>query len=125
MFGGRIPSRLTMTTTYLDDRRIYERYSARFPVRYKDMDQGYGTNIFLRDVSAEGARLISKERVFLNDSLSILVELPDGHDPISLNGQIVWNKPMSGTGMWHVGLRFHKVDFMNIHRFMKYVSIPI
>ena len=113
-----------MNSPYLGDRRIYERYSARFPVRFKDTDQGYGTNLFLRDVSAEGARLITKERVYLNDGLSLMIELPDGHSPVALNGQVVWNKPMNGTGMWHVGIRFHKIDFMNLHRFMKYVSAP-
>ena len=74
------------------ERRIFERFSARFPVKFKDAREGYGTEVFLRDASAQGIRILTKERFFLDDQLSLEVELPDGGEPMILSGRVVWAK---------------------------------
>ena len=110
--------------TYLGERRSFERYGARFPVKFKDTRNDYGTDVFLRDVSAEGARLVTKDRIFLHDSLAVLVELPDGQEPLNLNGEVVWSRPMPDVTTWDVGIKFHKIDFMKLHRILKFTSTP-
>lgn len=101
------------------DRRMFERFSARFPTRFKDTRQDFGTDVFLRDISAGGARLLTKDRMFINDSLSLEVELPDGHPPLLIHGQVVWSRPQEGM-MWDIGLAFHKVDFLKLHRLFQF-----
>ena len=113
-----------MSTPYLGERRSFERYSARFPVKFKDTRNDYGTDVFLRDVCAEGARIVTKERMFLHDSLAVLVELPDGKESLNLNGEVVWSRPMPGVNMWDVGMKFHKIDFMKLYRVLKFTSAP-
>jgi len=105
----------------VDDRRIFERFPARFPAKFRHSRHDYGTNVFLRDASADGIRLMTKERLFLNDSVSLEVELPDGHDPLVLNGEVVWSRSATND-LWDVGLRFHKINLMQMRRMYSVVN---
>lgn len=105
----------------LEDKRIFERFSARFPVKFKHSRNDFGTDVFLRDASAEGVRVATKEKMFLNDSISLLVKLPDGHEPLMLNGQVVWTK-IKSPDLWEIGLKFHKVQLMEMQRMFKLVN---
>src|SRR3989338_1894339 len=105
----------------VEDKRVFERFTARFPVKFKHSRNDFGTEVFLRDASAEGVKVSTKEKMFLNDSVSLLVKLPDGHDPLTLNGQVVWTKSKSDD-LWEVGLKFHKVNLMEMQRIFKLVN---
>jgi len=98
-----------------DDRRSFERFTARFPAKIKDTRDNFGANISLHDASAEGAKLTTKERLYLNDSVALEVALPDGHDPMTLTGQVMWIKSKGGD-TWDIGLRFHDISFMRMSR---------
>lgn len=101
----------------VEERRLFERISARFPAKFKDSRNDYGTDVFLRDVCAGGARLLTKERSFINDSLALEVELPDGQGPVVLKGYVAWCRPHDM--MWEVGLAFHKIELLKLHRIFK------
>ena len=105
----------------VDDKRIFERFSARFPVKFKHSHNDYGTEVFLRDASGEGIKFTTKEKMFVGDSVSLLVKLPDGKDSLILNGQVVWTKNKT-PNLWEVGLRFHKVNLMELQRMFKLVQ---
>ena len=102
----------------IEERRLFERFSARFPAKFKDSRNDYGTEVFLRDACAGGARLLSRERSFINDSLSLLVVLPDDQGPITLNGCVVWAKPQDV--MWEIGITFHRIELLKLHRLFKF-----
>ncbi len=106
-----------------NDNRLFERFPARFPVKYQHSPQDYGTNIFLRDASAQGAKFSTSERVYVKDSVSLLVKLPDGGSPLSLNGRVMWIEEKS-PHLWDVGLKFHKDNFMQIQRMYRLVRKP-
>ncbi|MDE1921457.1 MAG: PilZ domain-containing protein [Candidatus Omnitrophica bacterium] len=101
-----------------EERRTYERFSARFPVKFKDDRNDYGTDVFLRDASAEGVRVLTKERFFLGDRLSLEVELPDGQGPMVLNGRVVWSKLLN-LSLWDTGIQFPEVNFFKMQRLFK------
>ena len=98
--------------------RLFERFSIRYPIKFKHSRKDYGTNVFLEDASAGGVKITSKERLFLNDSVSLDVKLPDSVNPLSLNGRVVWIKH-KGLSLWDVGIEFHKLNFMRMHRMFK------
>ena len=100
------------------ERRIFERFSARFPVKFKDEREDYGTDVFLRDASAQGMRILTKERFFLDDQLALEVELPDGGEPLVLNGRVVWVKLLN-LSLWEIGIQFSQVDFFKMQRLFK------
>ena len=101
-----------------DERRIFERFSAQFPVKFKDSREEFGSQVFLRDASAEGIRILTKERFFLDDKLALEVELPDGGQPMVLSGQVVWTK-LSNMSMWEIGIQFTQVNFLKMQRLFK------
>jgi len=105
-----------------EDQRLFQRFTARFPAKLKDSVEDFGTKVFLRDASADGIKLASRQKVFLNDSLSLAVKLPDGHEPLVLNGKVVWVRTKEPNTMWEMGLQFHKVDLMNVQRLFKFVN---
>ena len=116
---------MPLTPQLTSERRIFERFSARFPVKFKDAREDYGTEVFLRDASAEGVRILTKERFFLNDQLALEVELPDGGEPMVLNGRVKWVKFLNLT-LWDVGVQFSEVNFFKMQRIFKLTeSVPL
>lgn len=100
------------------ERRIYERFPARFPAKFKDSRGDFGQDVFLRDASASGINILTKERMYYNDKISLEIELPNSNSPIILNGKVVWSKPANSTA-WESGLNFDEVNFMKIQRLFK------
>ena len=102
-----------------DERRLFERFSARFPTKFKDSRDDYGTDVFLRDASATGVRFLTNERMLLDDAVALEVEVPDGGSPMVLRGRVAWSKPANAV-MWEVGLQFLQPDFMKMSRLFKF-----
>jgi Tfp pilus assembly protein PilZ len=105
----------------IEERRVFERFSARFPVKFKDTREDYGKDVFLRDASAEGIRILSKERFFLEDKLTLEVELPDGGEPMVLSGRVVWIKLLD-LSLWDIGVQFPEIRFIKMHRLFKLIE---
>lgn len=103
------------------DRRLFERFSARFPVKFKDTRDDFGANVSIRDASAQGLRITSRNRLFIHDSVSLEIKLPDGHPSMIVNGEVVWAKPDSAQN-WDVGVRFHKSSLVSMSRLYRLVS---
>ncbi|HLF19035.1 MAG TPA: PilZ domain-containing protein [Candidatus Omnitrophota bacterium] len=105
----------------LTDNRLFERFQARFPAKFKDARDNFGSVLQLRDACAFGTRLTSKERLFTNDKITIEVDLPDGLAPMVLKGEVVWSKP-TGSGNWEVGMKLHRVDLLRMSRLYKFAA---
>ncbi len=102
-----------------DERRLFERFSARFPTKFKDSRSDFGTDVFLRDASASGVRIITTERMFLDDPVAIEVEVPDGGAPMVISGKVAWSRPANAS-MWDIGLQFPQINFMQVQRLFKF-----
>ena len=101
------------------ERRAFERFPSRFPTRFKDTRQDYGTNVVLRDACAQGARIITREKLAPHDYVDLEIKLPDGADPLHLQGEVVWTKNME-PNIWDVGIQFPAVHFMHLARLYKF-----
>lgn len=114
-----------MDSLFLQDakreNRLFERFPIRFPAKFKYAASEYGTNVFLRDASAQGVKIATRERVFLNDSVSLLVEVPGSSNPLELNGRVVWTKTHAAD-LWDAGVEFHKINLMKVHRLFKFLN---
>jgi Tfp pilus assembly protein PilZ len=98
-----------------NERRIFDRFDARFPVKFKDSRSEFGQDVFLRDLSASGAHIVAKDRMFFNDRVALEVEIPESAQPLLLNGRVVWSKPVN-TAIWDIGIEFDDVNFMKVQR---------
>ena len=101
------------------ERRLFDRFEARFPTRLRNTSVAYGTDVFLKDASGTGACLTTRQRMFLDDIISLEVQMPDEFEPVVLNGRVRRVRQVMG-GLWEVGVEFHKVDFMRMHRLVRY-----
>jgi len=107
---------MVLQTNTLDERRTFERFSTRFPAKFKDTRTEYGDQVYLRDASAEGVKLTSREQLFANDHVALEVKVPDAHEyPMNIRGEVIWVKNVE-PGMWDVGLKFHTIDFLHMAR---------
>ncbi|MBF0593456.1 MAG: PilZ domain-containing protein [Candidatus Omnitrophica bacterium] len=101
------------------ERRLFERFEARFPTRFRDTSIDYGTDVFLKDASGTGARITTRQKMFIDDVVSLEVKMPDGLEPVVLNGRVRWVHQLMAE-VWEVGVEFHRVDFMRMHRLVRY-----
>ena len=97
------------------DRRIFDRFPARFPAKFKDTRDDFGTKVSLQDASAGGVTFATTEHVYRNDSVALEVELPNSHDPLNLKGRVIWVKRME-AGMWEAGLEFYRPQLVSLWR---------
>ena len=102
-----------------EDQRIFDRFTARFPAKFEDSRNDFDSEVSLRDMSAQGARLITHQRLHVNDYVSVQIKVPDGHTQLNLTGQIVWVKNQ-GFNLWEAGLKFHKISFMGLQRLFQF-----
>jgi len=108
-----------MTNSFLNEnRRLFERFQSRFPVKFKDTRNDFGADVLLCNFSAEGAKITTREQLYLNDSVSLEVELPDEKKPMAIRGEVIWIIKHNPE-MWDVGLKFHKVILMDMWRIYK------
>lgn len=98
-----------------ESNRIFERFPSRFPAKFKDTRTDYGTDVYLRNASAGGMKITTKERLYLNDNVTLEIELPDGKGSMTFRGEVAWVKSKDAQ-MWDVGLRFHKIVLMDMWR---------
>jgi len=105
----------------IEDKRIFERFQARFPAKFKDTREDFGSNVYLRDASASGGKLSTKERMYLHDHVALEVELPDGSRPMNFRGEVVWVKNQK-YNIWDIGFKFHEIDFMRLSRLYEFIS---
>jgi len=101
------------------ERRLFDRLEARFPTRFRETSPDYGTDVFLKDFSGSGARITTRQHMFIDDIISLEVKMPDGFAPVLLNGRVRRVHQVM-SGVWEVGIEFHKVDFMRMHRLVRY-----
>ena len=106
------------TPLFLKEKRLFDRFPAQFPAKFKDTRDDFGANVRLRNVCAQGARITTTEHNYLNDSVALEVELTDGRGPMVLRGAVTWTKEID-VGIWDVGIQFHKVVLMDLWRIYK------
>jgi hypothetical protein len=102
-----------------DDRRSFERIEARFPSRFRDTSMDYGMDVFLRDFSASGLRVSTREKVFIDDVVSLEIKMPDDREPLVFNGRVRWVRPFMGE-LWEAGIEYHRISFMRVTRLLQF-----
>ena len=102
-----------------EDNRVFDRFTARFPIKFADSHRDFGSEVFLRDVSAQGARLVTSEALDVNNDVSLQVKFPDGNSSLYLNGQVVWANHKA-PGSWEIGLKFHRIKLMALQKMFQF-----
>ncbi len=74
----------------MEDNRIFERVSARFPIRYLDPRRGQEGEAELQDVSAKGIGFLSHAAFSQKADIEMWIKVPDNTEPLYTRGEVVW-----------------------------------
>lgn len=100
----------------MDDRRIFARIDAKFPLRFLDpvnSREGCAETI---DISANGIGLVTNEDLSANTRLELWLDIPDQHEPLYTRGEIVWAEATADRTKRHIGVHLEKAELMGLAR---------
>ncbi len=101
------------------ERRIFERVAMRFPAKFNHLFDDFGNKVFVMNLSAQGANILSNEPLYKEQNVSLQVQIP-GASSMEISGTVMWVRPKSD--LWDAGIKFHKIDLVGISRLYKYAD---
>lgn len=104
----------------MEDRRIFERIEAKFPVKYLDPMAAKEGQASTLDICANGVCFMTNEKISRNSSLEMWIEIPDKREPLYTRGAVVWCNEISDTkenkvGV-KVGVKLERAELMGLAR---------
>ena len=102
----------------MEDRRIFQRFNIRFPVKFLDLNNGQEVIAETSDISAKGIGLWSKEGIAENTPLEVWLKIPDKGEPFYTRGNVVWSRPEGASG-YRLGIDLEKADLMGLSRILR------
>ena len=103
------------------DRRIFERFNVRLPLRYLGIGSGPEGEAQTLDVSAKGMGLFVKQAMPLHTALELWLNIPDKGEPLYARGEVVWSKP-AAEGGHRLGISLEKANLMGMGRVLRTMS---
>lgn len=111
--GGEV-----MTEGRPEDKRVFERFSVNLPVRFLGSSANEEVRAQTQDISAKGIGLITRERLPVNSSVEMWLEIPDRGEPLYTRGEIVWSKS-TGIEEYRSGINLEKADLLGLSRVLR------
>lgn len=102
----------------MDDRRIFERFQSRLPLRFIDLKgnrEGSGQTV---DISAKGIGFMAKDSLMLRTPLEMWLEIPDKGEPFYTRGEVAWSK-MVAPNEFNIGVNLERADLMGMSRVLR------
>jgi len=101
----------------MEDRRIFQRFNMRLPVRLLDLNSGSEMEAQTTDVSAKGLGIALKEELKSGTPVEAWLSMPDKGEPLYTRGVAVWSKGDSSG--FRVGVDLEKADLMGLSRLLR------
>lgn len=102
----------------MQDKRIFERFQVRFPLRFLDLKENRESEAEVFDVSAKGLGMITREQLRPNTTLEMWLKIPDNREPLYTRGQVVWSKS-HGQDAYRSGISLERADMMGLSRVLR------
>lgn len=103
-----------------EDRRIFDRFTAKFPVKFINLRENKESEALTEDVSAKGIGFTAKEELQLRTPLEMWLNIPDKGEPLYTRGEVVWSR-MVEPNKFRVGVNLEKADLMGLSRVLRVV----
>ena len=108
----------TMRGPSFEDKRIFARFSTKFPVKFLDLNANREGEVQTQDISAKGLGLVSNAELPPRTPLELWLEIPDQGEPLYARGNVVWSK-MVGPGEYRSGVNLEKADLLGLSRVLR------
>lgn len=100
----------------MDDRRVFARIPARFPLRFLDPSTGRDGDADTVDFSANGVGFMTNESLLTRTPLELWLNIPDKREPLYTRGEVVWSESSDEAGRYRVGVQLEKAELMGLAR---------
>jgi len=107
-----------------EDRRRFFRFLIELPLKFIKKYSNLEGQGKTRDISAAGVGMFAPEDLKERTSIELWIEVPDGHEPLYTQGEVVWSK-MIDTNKYAIGISLYKVDLMAMSRIVKAAHVQM
>lgn len=107
-----------MQVDSIEDKRVFERFSATCPVTFLNLDSQTEHQGQLCDVSAKGLGLVTNTEFLPSAPLEMWVKVPDSGEPFYTRGAVMWSREIE-PDKYRVGISLERADFMGLSRVMR------
>lgn len=102
----------------MEDRRIFERFETRFPLRFIDLKDNKEGSAQSEDVSAKGIGFLVRDELKLRTPLELWLQIPDKGEPLYTRGYVAWSK-MVTPNEYRIGVNLERADLMGMSRALR------
>ena len=102
----------------IEDKRVFERFSAACPVTFLNLDSQTEHQGQLYDVSAKGLGLVTSAEFFPSAPLEMWVKVPDSGEPFYTRGEVKWSREVE-PNKYRIGVSLERADFMGLSRVIR------
>ena len=100
------------------DRRVFDRFVAKFPVKFINLRENKESEASIDDVSAKGLSITANEALHPRTALEMWLEIPDKGEPLYTRGEVVWSRRLD-SDKFRVGINLEKADLMGLSRVLR------
>lgn len=100
------------------DRRVFERFIARLPVKFIDLNQNKEGTAYTHDVSAKGLGIVTQQQVNPFTPMELWLDIPDKGESLYTRGEVAWSKPVTPNS-WRIGINLERADLMGMARVLR------
>ncbi len=102
----------------MDDRRIFQRFDVRLPVKLLDLNSGVEIAAQTNDISAKGMGLTLNQRLAVDTPVEAWLQIPDKGEPLYTRGVATWSRQEGANG-YRVGVELERADLMGLSRILR------
>lgn len=104
----------------MNDRRIFERFPARFSMNLLCDGEMWERKATTFDVSAKGIGFVVERHLLPQTPIELWLSLPDNAEPLYTRGKVVWSKPCDNETC-SAGVELERADLMGISRVLRII----
>jgi len=104
----------------MEDRRIFQRFAAKLPVRFLNVTVGSEGEAETWNVSAKGLGLTLSQELKPRSTLEMWLKISDKEEPLYARGEVAWSK-LEAPGRFKAGINLEKADLMGLSRVLRVV----
>jgi hypothetical protein len=112
--GGEI-----MQAKGFEDKRIFERFCTKFPLKYLDLSSNKEGQGQTQDISAKGIGIVTNELLRPNAPLELWLQIPNQGEPFYARGEVVWSSIVS-PNEYRVGVNLDKANLLGLSRIIEF-----
>lgn len=103
---------------HMDDRRIFERFQTKFPLKFIDLKDNKEGAAQIQDISAKGLGFLVREELKLRTPLEMWLQIPDKGEPLYTRGFVAWTR-MVAPNEYRIGVNLERADLMGMSRALR------